>query len=40
MTDRVAFLANGGIIPNELTCRTCHRDAGFRFLERIRRIAH
>ena len=40
MTDRVAFLANGGIIPDEFTCRSCHRDAGFRFLERIRRIAH
>ena len=40
MTDRAAFLANGGIIPDELTCRSCHRDEGFRFLERIRRIAH
>jgi hypothetical protein len=40
MTDREAFLANGGIIPDEFTCRTCHRDPGFQYLERIRRIAH
>ena len=40
MTDREAFLDNGGVLPDELTCRTCHRDPDFRFLERIRRIAH
>jgi hypothetical protein len=30
MADRGAFLANGGVIPDESTCRSCHR-AGDRF---------
>lgn len=40
MADRVAFLANGGRIPDELTCRACHRDEAFNFLERLARIRH
>lgn len=31
MADREAFLAHGGRIANELTCRQCHRDERFRF---------
>jgi hypothetical protein len=40
MTDRAAFLANGGRIPDETTCLGCHEDAGFRYAERLPRIAH
>jgi len=40
MADREAFLASGGKIPDEVTCRECHRDEGFRFLERLERIRH
>ena len=40
MADRGAFLANGGRIPDELTCRQCHRDEAFDFLERLVRIEH
>jgi hypothetical protein len=40
MTDREAFLANGGRIPDESTCRTCHEDDQFRYEERMPRIAH
>ena len=40
MTSRQAFLANGGRIPDELTCRHCHRDEAFDFTERLARIRH
>jgi hypothetical protein len=40
MSNREAFLANGGRIPDELTCRECHRDEAFNFLERLDRIQH
>jgi hypothetical protein len=40
MGDREAFLAMGGRIPDELTCRRCHRDQGFQFLSRLERIRH
>ncbi len=40
MTDREAFLANGGRIPDELTCRQCHRDEAFNFSDRLARIQH
>lgn len=40
MSDRSTFLANGGRIPDELTCRECHRDEAFNFLERLNRIRH
>jgi len=34
MSDREAFLANGGRIPDELTCRACHRDETFDYRTR------
>jgi hypothetical protein len=34
MGDREAFLANGGRIPDELTCRSCHRDEAFDYRAR------
>ena len=40
MADREAFLANGGRIPDETTCRTCHEGDRFEYEERIREIAH
>jgi hypothetical protein len=40
MADREVFLANGGRIPDELTCRECHRDEAFRFPDRLERIRH
>jgi hypothetical protein len=40
MGDRGAYLANGGRIPTEQTCRKCHRDAAFRFVDRLERIRH
>ena len=40
MRDRSSFLANGGRVPNELTCRECHRDEAFVFMERLTRIRH
>jgi hypothetical protein len=40
MTDREAFLANGGRLPDELTCRNCHRDEAFDFIERLLRLGH
>ncbi len=40
MADRQAFLANGGVIPDWLTCRGCHRDEGFRFMPMWERIRH
>jgi hypothetical protein len=41
MTDREAFLANGGRIPNAETCRTCHRNSdNFDWAEYWPKIAH
>jgi hypothetical protein len=40
MGNREAFLAHGGRIPTEQTCRECHRDEAFRFLDRLERIRH
>jgi hypothetical protein len=40
MTNREAFLARGGQVPTEQTCRECHRDSGFRFLEMLERVRH
>ena len=41
MSDRAAFLAAGGKIPDESTCRTCHRiEDAFDFAEFWPMIAH
>jgi hypothetical protein len=40
MTDRDRFLENGGRVPDERTCRTCHEDDRFHFDERLPKIAH
>jgi hypothetical protein len=40
MADREAFLAHGGRIPDEATCRTCHEGDRFEYEERLPRIAH
>jgi hypothetical protein len=40
MADRETFLGNGGRIPDEATCRTCHEDDRFEYDERHREIAH
>ncbi|MCK5376836.1 MAG: ankyrin repeat domain-containing protein [Acidobacteria bacterium] len=41
MADREAFLANGGLVPNETTCRSCHRNSErFDFDEMWPKIAH
>jgi len=41
MTDREAFLAAGGIIPDVKTCQQCHRNPQrFDFAEMWPKIAH
>lgn len=40
MSDREAYLANGGRIPDELTCRMCHRDEAFDYAARLEVIRH
>jgi len=40
MADRKAFLAHGGQIPDETTCRTCHEDDRFQYEERLLEVAH
>ncbi len=41
MADRAAFVAAGGLVPDENTCRQCHRTPdGFSFEEWWPRIAH
>jgi hypothetical protein len=40
MADRELFLANGGRIPDEATCRGCHEDDRFDYAERLPLIAH
>ena len=41
MTDREAFLANGGRIPDENTCRNCHRRSeNFDYAEMWPKVAH
>jgi len=40
MQHRQTFLTNGGRIPDELTCRQCHRDEAFDFMVRLERIRH
>ncbi len=40
MGSRESFLAHGGRAPTEQTCRECHRDAAFRFVDRLERIRH
>jgi hypothetical protein len=41
MTDREAFLAAGGRIPNENTCRSCHRNSDqFDYAEMWQMVAH
>jgi hypothetical protein len=41
MSDRSRFLAHGGVIPDESTCRRCHRNSErFDFAEWWPRIAH
>ena len=40
MQDRARFLSSGGRVPDELTCRTCHRDEAFDFMTRLERIRH
>ena len=41
MSDREAFLAAGGRIPDEATCRSCHRRSeNFDWSEKWPKIAH
>jgi hypothetical protein len=41
MTNREAFLANGGRLPDEATCRSCHRNSErFDFDEWWPKVAH
>jgi mono/diheme cytochrome c family protein len=40
MADRASFLAHGGRIPDEATCRTCHEGERFQYEERRPRVAH
>ena len=40
MADSKRFLENGGNIPDELTCRGCHRDENFAFDEWWPKIKH
>ena len=41
MSDRAAFLDHGGRIPDEATCRRCHRNSErFSFDEWWPKIAH
>jgi len=41
MTDREAFLANGGRVPDENTCRSCHRNSeNFDYAEMWPKVAH
>jgi hypothetical protein len=41
MVNREAFLANGGRVPDESTCRACHRRSeNFDFEEMWPKIAH
>ena len=41
MADREAFLANGGRVPDETTCRSCHRNSErFEWAEWWPKIAH
>jgi hypothetical protein len=41
MSNREAFLANGGRVPDESTCRSCHRRSeNFDFEEKWPKIAH
>jgi len=41
MADRNAFLANGGRVPDENTCRGCHRNSErFDYAEIWPKVAH
>jgi len=41
MIDRDAFLAAGGVVPTEATCRSCHRRSeNFDYEEMLPKIAH
>jgi len=40
MSDRAAFTAAGGVVPNEDTCRNCHRAGDFDFHELWPEVAH
>jgi hypothetical protein len=41
MADHERFLANGGIVPNEQTCRSCHRNSErFDYAAMVPKIAH
>jgi hypothetical protein len=40
MADRDSFLAHGGSVPDEQTCRRCHRNDRFEFAEWWPQIAH
>lgn len=41
MSDRTAFLANGGHVPDETTCRSCHRNSeNFDWAGMWPKIAH
>jgi hypothetical protein len=41
MADRAAFLAHGGVVPDEATCRRCHRNSDrFDFGEKWPEVAH
>ncbi len=40
MSDRDKFIANGGIIPDQQTCRRCHGNQDFDFEEMFAKIAH
>lgn len=40
MADRESSLRAGGRIPDEITCRNCHRHEAFRFPDRLARIRY
>jgi hypothetical protein len=41
MADRASFLASGGRVPDESTCRSCHRNSErFDWAESWPKIAH
>ncbi len=40
MSDRAKFTAAGGVVPDESTCRKCHRDGSFTFHEFWPEVAH
>lgn len=40
MRDREQFLKHGGVVPDERTCRSCHRDDRFDYATWLAKVAH